>query len=514
MSRTRFLHLILLVLLSADIQNGFGQGNLDVVADSTRLHAQLRKTALETERSLQKLNDQIQDKSSQLQHRWQRTEQRLAKRLKGVADSSELARLLQQGRTEGAGWVQKLQSPDSLLASLGGGPYISRLDSLSNLLKWLPTDQLKELPVLQQLGAVRQRLAGLQQYEQWLQQRQGQWSQLWQQQQGRLGQLMPKELKQLQTSVLAARSQFENWKTVLNEPGRAEEEALRLLNKLPAWQRFMQQNGELSRLFGGMGGSTAAGTAGQASASIVGLQTVQGMQQLLQQRFGQASANTLNTNAGGAGGSVAAVPAFVQQALQQGMGQVSQLQGQLMGQLGTISNQLQQGGQLGNAAISPYQAEQAALQAKPFGKRLELGWNLQGGQRLTQLPASNDIALSAGYKLNPRSVIGVGLSYKFGLGSWQKIQLTHEGLGLRTFIDWRLKGSWWISGGMEWNYWQRIADLQQWRHLAWQRSGVLGLTRKVKLPKGDMKLQILVDLLQISSGLPQRYLLIRVGRSL
>jgi hypothetical protein len=400
--------------------------------------------------------------------------------------------LLAEGRSKGQQWLSHLQSPDSLLAATGAGPYISRLDSLQTMLQFMPPQAGTYLAQLQQqAAALKSRLGQLQEHEQWLQQHQAQWAQLWQQQ--GLGKLLPSELRQLQTQALTLRAQAEDWKTILNQPGRAEQEALRLLNKLPAFQRFMQQNGELARLFG-TPNTGAAGAAG--TASLAGLQTIQGMQQLLQQRFGNGQQ----------------VQQQLQSQLQAGMAQISQAQQQLNGLL-------QQGGSVGNTAITPYQQEQAALKSKTFWQRIELGWNLQTGQRVRQFPASNDLALSAGYKLNPNSVIGIGIAYKFGLGTWQKISLSHEGIGLRSFIDWRLTNSnaklfanFWLTGGYELNYWQRMERLTGLRSLAWQQSGVIGLTKQVKVGKQTSKMQVLVDVVQLPSGQPGRYLLVRVGK--
>lgn len=68
------------------------------------------------------------------------------------------------------------------------------------------------------------------------------------------------------------------------------------------------------------------------------------------------------------------------------------------------------------------------------------------------LPGGADIGLSIGYKLNNHSVVGFGTSYKAGLGSIEKIKVSHEGIGLRSFMDWKLKKQFFVSGGFEMNY--------------------------------------------------------------
>ena len=386
----------------------------------------------------------------------------------------------------------KMGLSDSVLALTGAGPYVQRLDSLAGMLQYLQGG-LDKVPGMEQVAALKARLGVLEEYQQQLQQRQQEWQQLLTAN-GLVGKYLPASFKKLQTQVMAGKLQLEQWKTTLNDPSKVEQEALKWLQKVPAFQRFMQQNGELARLFG-MGNAANA----NATVNVAGLQTIQGMQQLLQQRFGNGQQ----------------VQQQLQSQLQAGMAQISQAQQQLNGLL----QQVQQGGSLGNTAITPYQQEQAALKSKTFLQRFELGWNLQTGQRVRQFPASNDLALSAGYKLNPKSVIGGGIAYKFGLGTWQKIRLSHEGIGLRSFIDWRLTNSnaklfanLWLTGGYELNYWQRMERLTGLRSLAWQQSGVIGLTKQVKVGKQTSKIQLLVDLVQLPSGQPGRYLLFRVGR--
>ena len=61
--------------------------------------------------------------------------------------------------------------------------------------------------------------------------------------------------------------------------------------------------------------------------------------------------------------------------------------------------------------------------------------------------------MSVGYKLTDKSVVGVGASYKMGWGKDIKnIVISTQGLGLRSYMDVKLKGSFYASGGFEYNY--------------------------------------------------------------
>ena len=90
-----------------------------------------------------------------------------------------------------------------------------------------------------------------------------------------------------------------------------------------------------------------------------------------------------------------------------------------------------------------------------------------------------------------KSVVGLGASYKMGFGTISNLKFTSEGIGLRSFIDWKapfeklkvgvLKGIL-ISGGYEMNYnnaFKNIATLQNLD--VWQSAGLLGITKKTKL---------------------------------
>src|SRR3954465_7422251 len=66
---------------------------------------------------------------------------------------------------------------------------------------------------------------------------------------------------------------------------------------------------------------------------------------------------------------------------------------------------------------------------KSFLQRLELGSNIQSQKSTNFFPATTDIGLSVGYKLNNKSVIGVGASYKIGLGrGWNNIHFSSQGV--------------------------------------------------------------------------------------
>jgi hypothetical protein len=445
-----------------------------------------------TIKTVDDLQNGFEKYADKMQRHWIKQEQKLAAIIQ-VKDSAAAAQMGLTLQSYMNSWECRMASPDSLLAATGLGPYLSRIDSLTGALHFLKTkaggtpEQI--IKMLEPLKALKARMGLMQEYSEWLNERKNSWQAL-------LGlngfsnDLMPPAFRQLAAEAANYKAQWMAWKETLNDPAKLEAEALKWLQKLPAFKEFMSRNGELARLFAPPGGTGGANT----SQALAGLQTRQGLMQTLQSRFGSLQQ---------------ANQAFNQQ-LQAGMSQLSQAQQQLT----NLGSQLVSGS-IGNSNLTPYQQESADLKTKSFGRRLEFGWNLQTGVRVQNFPSVNDLGLSLGYKVNPKSVIGIGVAYKFALGSIQKIQFTHEGIGLRSFADLRISSpkakmfsNIWLSGGFEMNYWQRFDNLPpigaRSAPQAWQRSGLIGMTKKMKMGKREGKMQVLWDFLnpQPSGSMP------------
>ncbi len=106
--------------------------------------------------------------------------------------------------------------------------------------------------------------------------------------------------------------------------------------------------------------------------------------------------------------------------------------------------------------------------AKSFFKRLELGTNIQSQKANGFFPTTSDIGVSLGYKLNDKSIIGIGGSYKMGCGqNIRHINITHQGAGIRSFVDYKIKGSFWLISGYEMNYRSEFKNIEQLRESEW-----------------------------------------------
>jgi len=169
-------------------------------------------------------------------------------------------------------------------------------------------------------------------------------------------------------------------------------------------------------------------------------------------------------------------------------------------QLDQFKDKLSQLGQ-GSGDIDMPNFKPNQQKTKPFLKRLELGTNMQTARTNYFFPTTTDLGLSLGYRLGNKATAGIGISYKIGWGSGiNHIHVTSEGIGLRSFLDMKLKGNFYLSGGYEENHQQPFNNFQVPAQdlRAWQHSGLVGASKMVsftgKLIK-KTKVQLLWDFL-------------------
>lgn len=142
--------------------------------------------------------------------------------------------------------------------------------------------------------------------------------------------------------------------------------------------------------------------------------------------------------------------------------------------------------------------------SKPLHKRLELGTSFQTVRSNNYFPATSDLGLSLGFRLNDRSVIGVGASYKLGWGKHVRaIRLSHEGISFRSFLQAKIKGSFHATGGWEYHYQQPFNDFRSLPDTrTWRQSALLGVMKRVNTGNRVLKstqFQLLVDMLAINT---------------
>lgn len=273
---------------------------------------------------------------------------------------------------------------------------------------------------------------------------------------------MVKELKAINKEVYYYQQQLNEYKAMLTDRKKAEQKVIALLKENSLFKDFMQRNSLLAQLFKLPEGY---GT----TESLAGLQTVTSVQQMINGRASGPNA---------------------QQAFNQGMGQAQ-------AQLKALRNKINSFGGSSSSMDMPKGFQPNAQHTKSFLQRLEYGLNFQTLKQHGILPVTTDAALTVGYKLSDRNIIGIGASYKLGWGNGLKdIQLSSQGLGIRSFMDIKLKGSIWVTGGYEMNYQHAFTKYDQLRTLsAWQRSGLIGMTKKYMIGRKQHQAQLLWDFL-------------------
>lgn len=371
------------------------------------------------------------------------------------------------------------------ISKVTGGQYNSYLDSLSTSLNFLK--QFKDVTSkvngpLKNLNDLQSKLQQTEQIKKYIAERKEQIKQLLSKY-TKLPKGLQKQYQQLTKTAYYYSAQVKEYKEMLKDPAKIEKKALALLNKLPAFQKFMKENSQLASLFQIPGSNNSV-------PNLAGLQTRASVQAMIAQQVSMGGSNA---------------KAQIQQNLALAHAEINKLKDQI--------NKL--GGSNSDIAMPDFKPNDQ--KTKSFLKRLEFGSNIQSQKSTYFFPATTDIGLSVGYKLNNKSILGIGASYKIGLGrGWNNIHVTSEGIGLRSFVDYKIKNSFSLSGGYEQNYKTAFNSIDQLRNYnAWQTSGLIGITKKYTISKkfkGNM--QLLWDFLSYQQIPKTQPIVYRLGYTL
>jgi hypothetical protein len=469
----RILHLTLTALLFlANTTHAQDTSRLDkIIALPDKLFSSLDKKTASIQTKLQKQTDKYLTKL-------QRHEENLKKKLwsKDSVKAEEVFGDIDKRYAD----LRKTSGNLSKYASV----YSGHLDSLSTALHFINgqngSKNLEIQKLLSQYSGLQQKLNATEQIRKQLQHRQQQLKQQFE----NLG--MIKELKQFRKQVYYFQAQVKEYKQLFEDPSKLEAKLMELVMKIPQFKDFFAKNSMLGSLF------ALPGNGNNLTASLQGLQTRAMVNQSIIDRFGTGPNVTQQ----------------LQQNVQSAQSQLNELKNKVNG----LSN-----GSFGNGDADVPNFKPNSQKTKSFLQRLEYGTNIQSQKARYFFPVTSDIGLSLGYRLNDKSIIGIGASYKVGWGhNWNNIKLTHQGIGLRSYLDWKIKGQVYISGGYEQNYRNMINSVDQLRdYSAWQSSGLIGVSKRYKAGKklnGEMKLMWdFLSYQQVPKGQP---IIFRVGYSL
>jgi len=276
--------------------------------------------------------------------------------------------------------------------------------------------------------------------------------------------------------------QVNEFKQEWNDPSKIEGRAVGLLEKIPAFEKFMQQNSMLAGLFNIPSDYASTGIA-------EGMQTKDAVQKLMQQQMtlmGPNGAQTAQSN-------------------------ILDAQSQLT----SLRNKIQQTGNSGGDLTIP-NFDPNQQKTKTFLKRIVYGINMQSTMASFYFPNQTAFALTAGYKINDKNTVGIGISYNVGWGKdIRHISITSQGIGFRSFGDFKIKGSFYGTGGFEYNYLNPFVSINQLKVSGlWQKSGLIGITKMVSIKSNlvkNTKLQLLWNFLSYYQSPQTQPIIFRVG---
>ena len=441
------------------------------------------------------LNRQLTQQTEKMLREMTKQEARLQKKLKAV-DPAAAGTLFAGVAQRYAALARQIRADSVLHGRSFSGVYPPYLDSLQGSVaflhqhpQWLsgsnggPSDkQLTQLASANlQLQALQARMMDADQAKTFIQQRKQQISQ-YIAQHSNLQSVLTRPLAGMNRQAYYYSQQLREYKEMCSNPDRLSQKALALLNRLPAFQTFMKDHSMLGGLF------RVPGNYGSSQA-LSGLQT---RDQVAQQIQGQVSA-------GGAAG-----PAALQSSLQSA-------QSQLDGYKSKLSSLGSGNGDLDMPNFKPNDQK-----TKTFWHRLEYGANFQTTRNNYMFPTVSDFGLSLGYKLGHGNVAGLGASYKLGWGNGiRHVALSSQGVGLRSYVMIKIKGSFSATGGLEYNYETPFSSYQQLKQVQyWTKSGLVGVTKTVAVKSRVFKktsLSLLWDFLSYQAVPKSQPILFRIG---
>jgi hypothetical protein len=297
-------------------------------------------------------------------------------------------------------------------------------------------------------------------------------------------------LRGLNKDAFYALETFKNYKEIFSDETKTLQLVKDVLHRVPGFAAFVKRNSMLAGLFDVPDGGMQLQP---------GMQTIASVQQIMQERISAMGPNAKS---------------IVSQNLEAAQAQLDSYKNKLL-------NGIEQNGEAGLPDFTPNMEK-----TKSFAQRIEKNFNLQFTRSNALLPTAAELALGAGYKFSSKVIAGFALSYRLGIGSIANIKFTHEGFGIRSFLDWKVpslvkadKNGFFVSAGFEMNYIPQpisivTPPIYKLDDSPWQQSALLGIAKKLNIQRGkfkSVKFQLLYDFLA-SKYIPARqHWLFRIG---
>ncbi|WP_407524598.1 hypothetical protein PDL71_01905 [Lacibacter sp. MH-610] len=410
--RAHLSHFLFLFLIATSLQ-------VDAQVEDTLTGKSLLSYSNAITNKVQRTDQQISSLTQRALTKLKKQEQKLYRKLYKI-DSVAAKNIFFQSANHYKEAQQKITITVQQVQSKFSGEYISYLDTLTNSIAFIKEGKdilNKSKEVQQNLKVVSEKVKALNNTVQQTEQLKKYITLRKEYLKNQLSKYtsLSKDLTKLNKTVFYYSQQVRDVKEALKDPKKAEQKVLALLRENRMFQDFIKKNSFLAGIFDI---PADYGTSGVGS-----LQTRMQVNAIIQTRM-----NVMGPNA--------------QQQIQQNVQAGQQ-------QLSTLRNQFP----FLNFSSEMPDFKPNMERTKQLKKRFEMGSNIQTVRAQTYFPTTTDFALSIGYRLNEKSVIGIGSSVKMGWGTGiDNIQITCSGYSLRSFIDWKLKGGFWLSGGYELNY--------------------------------------------------------------
>jgi hypothetical protein len=480
--KTTTLVLALFASIAAYCNHSYAYGDTTIANPATQVSQLDAKTVGKLDKQYSTMTKDLNDQSAKVLDAMEKRELKLKDELM-LKDTMEAKKLFANVQSKYDQLRTKLQSPVTQLVPRPLQEYIPRLDSLSTAMRFLssptaglPADKLQKVQALsgqlQQLQGKWQQAGAVQDF---IKQRE----QLLSDQLQKYG--MAGQVTGMNKEVYYYQQQLAQYKSTLSDPSKMGTAVLSVVQQSPVFQKFMQKNSYLAQLcpmpqnYG-----TPQALKGVPTGADVG--------------------NMIAQKTGSAGGKVDPNQ-FLQQQGQAGQDQLDALKSKIASAGG------------GNSNMEIPRFTPNDQKTKSFLHRLEFGFNMQSQTSTVYLPTTTNFAATVGYRINNGVTAGIGVSYAMGWGTGlDHIALSAQGVGVRNYIDIKAKGSIWITGGMEYNYIEPFTKLTDLKNPdVWQKSALLGLTKKYKVGKQTGNVQLLYDFLAHSQSPQGAALKFRVG---
>ena len=305
------------------------------------------------------VNNQVTKKSLKYLARFQRQERRIQQKLQKINPDMVINNTDQKYNE----LAQKLKSKTAGVTRILNGEYVPNIDSLGNSLAFLKKVEgisSKADAPLNSFNLLQGNLQKSQEIETFITERKNQISQMLSKY-SNIPASLKNQFARLNKTEFYYKTQIQTYKNDLKDPKKIEQDALVVLNKIPAFQNFMKEHGQLGNLFGIPSNYNT-------NQALAGLQTTDQVQKMVKSRVGTGAGATQ----------------MLQQQVQAAQDQLSKFKNKLT----------QLGGGSGDITMPDFVPQNQ--KTRPFLKRLVFGTNIQTTRASYDFPTTSDIAGTIG----------------------------------------------------------------------------------------------------------------------